>query len=203
MRHSAASATRLLVLIGVTTGPAWAAEIWTDIGGPNGGQIAKFNSADPGTITYVGETGQPVSFDGMDFTSDGTLYGVIDRSLFRVDQDTGWATPLGGELLSDPNEIFFDLSWDPATQAMYAIAAQFGHYPGLYRIDLDQPAAVFLGRMYDYMELFPPGGLATTASGERYVDSYSDVYHLGQPQADPNDPWVPAEQLPRYEGFNK
>ena len=179
-----------------------AVEIWTDIGGPDGGRIAKFDSANPGVVTYVGLTGQELSMDGLDFTSDGTLYGVIDQDLYVVDQETGWATLLGTDLI-DPSEIFFDLSWDPVTQAMYAIGCPTMDIPKLYQIDLTQHTATFLGRMYGYPDTFPPGGLATTATGVRYTDGYSAIYRLGEPVEDPNDPWVPVERLPRGEGFTK
>jgi hypothetical protein len=194
--------TRVWTLIGILgfiAASADAAEIWTNVYLDYVSSIAKFDSDNPGTFIPVGPTGVGNLMDGMDFTTDGTLYGVMDQYLFIIDHETGGATQLGGALLPDPNEIFFDLSWDPSTDTMYAIGAVLGDKPKLYQIDLEHLKATFVGRIYDYTDFLPPGGLATTATGERYTDGATHVWGLGPPE-DGNDPWVPTWQLPFPEG---
>jgi hypothetical protein len=152
------------VSLGLLVAPAGAAEIWTDIGS----QIAKFDSANPAAITYLGSTGE-LAMDGMDFTSDGTLYGVADQELFLINQTNGSVQSRGMAQLA-PGEIFMDISWDPVEHAMYGIAAFDTSSPvHLYRINLNTAAATLVGTL----GIPAPtncGGLATTAQGARYVD---------------------------------
>lgn len=150
------------LLIGLVTASAGAAEIWTDIGGT----IARFDSANPGVITNVGVTGE-LPMDGMDFTSDGTLYGVADQELFRINQTNGSVNYIGIATLP-PGQIFMDISWDPVAHQMYAIDSSFP--PMLYQLNLNTGAATTVGPLS--IGLFPTlsAGLATTAAGVRYVD---------------------------------
>jgi hypothetical protein len=150
-----------LVLIGLIAATASAAEIWTDIGGT----IAKFDSTNPGVVTYIGTTGE-LPMDGMDFTPDGTLYGVADQELFIINQTSGAVQSLGVSQLA-PGEIYMDISWDPLTQIMHGIAGESPSH--LYQINLSNAAATLVGTIN-----LPSGnwsaGLATTAAGVRYMD---------------------------------
>jgi hypothetical protein len=154
-----------------TTGVATAAEIWTDIGGT----IAKFDSANPGAITYIGATGE-LPMDGMDFTPDGTLYGVADQELFVINQVNGSVQSLGvSQLVGD--EIYMDISWDPVTQTMYGIGGMYPRH--LYTIDLTDATATLLGNL-NLPGMLMSGGLATDAAGVRYVDDdqYNGLFRL-------------------------
>ncbi len=149
------------VLVGVVAVSVQAAEIWTDIGS----RIATFDSANPGAITYIGPTGE-LPMDGMDFTPDGTLYGVADQELFIIDQTDGSVQSLGvGELVN--NEIYMDISWDPLTQTMYGVGGLGPLH--LYQIDLETAAATLVGTI-DPPATAWTGGLATNAAGVRYID---------------------------------
>lgn len=153
-----------IAVLGLCVAPAGAVEIWTDIGS----RIAKFDSAHPSAITYFGHTGE-LEMDGMDFTPDGTLYGVADQELFLISQTDGSVQSLGVAQLA-PGEIFMDISWDPVEQAMYGIAGVDANNPmHLYQINLDTAAATLVGAL-DIPTRFASGGLATTAQGVRYVD---------------------------------
>jgi hypothetical protein len=158
MRSSSLSG---LVLLGLIAATASAAEIWTDIGGT----IAKFDSTNPGVVTYIGTTGE-LPMDGMDFTPDGTLYGVADQELFIINQTSGAVQSLGVSQLGS-GEIYMDISWDPLTQTMYGVTSSSPTH--LYQINLSNAAATLMG----VVNVPAPGwsgGLATTAAGVRYID---------------------------------
>ena len=157
------------VLVGLVAGSAGAAQIWTDIGGT----IAKFDSANPSAITNVGVTHE-LPMDGMDFTTDGRLYGVADQELFLIDQADGSVDYIGIATLPS-GQIFMDISWDPVAEKMYGIDSS---YPSrLYEINLNTGAASLVGPLgIPFMTL--SAGLATTAAGVRYVDdSVNDVLY--------------------------
>lgn len=155
-------------MLSLLVAPASAAEIWTDVGS----QIAKFDSADPSVIHHVGGDTGELTMDGMDFTSDGALYGVADQELFLINQTNGTVQSRGVAQLA-PGEIFMDISWDPAQQAMYGIAGVSQNSPvHLYRIDLNTAAATLVGAL-DIPTPAGCAGLATTAQGVRYVDDGS------------------------------
>ena len=154
-----------LVLLGLVAAPATAAEIWTDIGS----HIAKFDSANPNVISYVGGNTGELPMDGMDFTSDGVLYAVADQELFIVNQTNGTVQSIGVAQLA-PNEIFMDISWNPVTQTMYGVGlASLTTPPHLYQINLGTGAATLVGDINVPLPSIP-SGLATTAQGVRYMD---------------------------------
>jgi hypothetical protein len=156
-----------LVLLGVFAVSVQAAEIWTDIGS----QIATFDSDNPGVINYIGPTGK-LPLDGMDFTTDGTLYGVCDREVLLVNQTNGSVQSLGfSQLVND--EIYMDISWDPVTSTMYGIGGMNPSH--LYQINLSNAAATLVGTI-NISYPSSSAGLATTAAGVRYID---DTEHNG------------------------
>jgi hypothetical protein len=155
-------------LLGVIASTAGAAEIWTDIGG----RIAKYDSSNPASITYIGSTGE-LPMDGMDFTSDGVLYGVADREVFVINQTNG-SVQYVGESQTVNNEIYMDISWDPVAHVMYGIGGQSPVH--LYQINLNNAAATLVGSLA--IDSPWSAGLATTATGIRYIDdSQRDGLH--------------------------
>jgi len=182
--------------------PTVAATLWTDVprpDDPEGRQwIAWFDSSSPWDLHWVGPTGVSLEMDGLDFAGNGQLYGVMDQTFFLIDQQTGNAQPLGYVIPPDPWEILFDLSWDPVTNTMFGLswrATGSSSEHRLYTIDLETGQGTLYGLIDGYTEWMPPGGLATDASGVRWIDDSRHLYYL-----DPVDPegWVVANQFPIY-----
>jgi hypothetical protein len=194
-----------VVSLGCIAAPAHAAIIWTNSTEPNDPAVAPrmawFDSADPGNIHWGGTTGLPYLLDGLDFTPDHTLYGFMDRDLYTINTNTGHADHVAHAWPLDPNDggIFMDLSWDPAANQMYGVyacsTAQGGLATRLYKINLADAHVTLVGTVY-YWErsIFPPGGLATTKDGVRYIDDMGGwLWELGPPEGR-SDPQIPAER---------
>jgi hypothetical protein len=182
-------------IVGLLAARLSAAILWTD----NGNQIMTFDSANPGVMHLVGPTGWGLAMDGLDFAGDGSLYGVADRDLFLIDQQTGHATLIGDEIIGyDPGKIFFDLSWDPLLGKMFGLACKGGEAPELYEFDLAARTATLVARLF-YSDFLPPGGLATTSAGVRYIDSGYGVHvrRLGEPE----DGWIELYNFPPHTYF--
>lgn len=164
----------------------WAAEEFGESQrGSVGDQIIRFNADAPQVVSIVGETGiADTQMSGLEFDRANNLYayGEQDHSaspgLYSINQSTGQATfiGLGGVMAGDS---IADLSYDRATNTMYAISSTPGGRR-LYTLDLVSGLATPVGQITGIPGSAVQVGLATNANGIRYVhDLGSDrMYRL-------------------------
>ena len=145
-------------------------------GGTVGDRIIRFDSATPGAVTVVGDTGaEDILMTGLDFDATGTLYSYgwdsfgTQRGLFTINQSSGAATLVGAGGVS-PNYFIDDLSYDPSTNTLYAVANYFFNVRPcqLYTINMSSGAASLVGDIAGTIGASCIG-LATNSAGVRYL----------------------------------
>lgn len=143
---------------------------------PNQDDLIVFDADDPEGYTVIGAMGvNNITFGGMDFTPDGTLYayaslfrstGGAASGLYRVDRDTGIATPVG----NSPQSLD-DIAYNPVDGRMYGFRSQNGT-PRLYTIDLNTGVVSAVGVIAGLPSPARVIGLAIDSDGDFY---YHDV----------------------------
>jgi hypothetical protein len=122
--------------------------------GSVGDRIIRFDSANPlGTVVTLGSAGAAAAnrgLSGMDFSGSNVLYAVsgfnsdgsafAGSQLFTINTTNGAATLVGNTGLTAANALT-DLSWNPVTGQMQAIAGN-GNF---YTLNLTNGAATFVG----------------------------------------------------------
>ena len=186
MRRNELLTSIVAVLLAAPTARAsliWAVDnLGTFNAGTVGNRIIRFDSATPGTVTVVGDTGAgDILMTGLDFDSTGALYSYgwdsfgTQRGLYSIDQSSGAATSIGdgGVLI---NYFIDDLSFDPSTNTMYALANYFFNIRPcqLYTINMSTGFASLVGDIAGTNGASCIG-LATNAAGVRFLhDIVSD-----------------------------
>lgn len=153
--------------------------------GTDSDQLIRYDSASPGSVTVVGNTGvaENFIFYGLDYNASGTLYGyTADRNtldagaLYSIDTSTGQATFIGSGGV-DAGGWLVDISYNPLDGTMYGLqlrgSAQ-NRATILYTIDLTTGVATKLGEVNPFG--FFPGGLATDSSGSQFIFNAGDDY---------------------------
>ncbi len=113
-----------------------------------GDPLVSFALNDPGNPSLVASGAIPTFVNGCDFAGNNltTLYALSsqpDAGLYAIDTATGVATRIG---TADPTPVWdwLAMSWDPASQVMYALAGDLSATT-LYSIDLSTGASTFIG----------------------------------------------------------
>ncbi len=166
------------LVVGLTMGLVVTAAGATEIWATSSNGLIRFDSATPQSVVVVGDTGVTM-MQGMDFRSDGVMFGITDDDLYTLNLTTGHAT-LVGPCNWAGSDVPLDLSWDPTTRQMYAVAGIDTDSPmHLYTLNLSTGAATLVGTL-DLPAPSLPAGLATNAAGVRYVHdgSHSGMYRL-------------------------
>lgn len=146
--------------------------------------LIRFDVDDPAGYTIVGSMGVPnIGFGGMDFDRDGNLYayasffkttGGAASGLYRVNMDTGQATPIG----NSPQSLE-DLAYNPADDTMYGIRSQ-GNVTRLYRVNLTTGQVTQVGPLVSDPPIMRSLGLAFDSEGSIYVhDAEYDMIFKG------------------------
>lgn len=135
--------------------------------------IVKFTTTIPVTPTSVGVVSLPAGtnlISGLDFTPDGRLWAIAQGSgpaqgLYQVNRTTGALTPVGTPVGFGSGEFLSDLSWNPKTHRLVAIAtAGAGSGVRLVSFDINTGAiSSSVGYTSPYNSLFV--GLAYKTDG--------------------------------------
>jgi len=161
----------------------------TQFGGGPGDQLVRFESSNPlGTVVNIGRSNvASASFSGLDFHSNGNLYGAIGfvptgapttpiGNLYNINTATGNAA-LIGNLGLPAGFTVGDMSFNPATGQMQALVnnatAGAGRIVRLYTVNVATGAASLVGDITG-LPIAPATdkllvGLATAADGTNYI----------------------------------
>jgi hypothetical protein len=89
------------------------------------------------------------SMGGVDFDSNGDLYGISPYggtiNLYKQDFATNTFTNLGAVTGGLPYEYFVGLAWDKQTNTMYCLQSTWNTSGSLYKIDLSTRVATLIG----------------------------------------------------------
>lgn len=167
------AAIAAVLAVGVASPLTQAQTLWSarNIGTQN--TIVKFTPTIPVTPTTVGNVSLPSSsymISGLDFTPDGRLWAIVQgngpaQGLYRVNRTTGALTAVGTPVGSLGGTFLTDLSWDPKTHRLVAIATA-GASSGVQLVSFDlNTGGVVATRAYSspYSSLFV--GLAFKPEG--------------------------------------
>ncbi len=146
--------------------------------------LVVFDVDNPAGYTVVGPMGSPnIGFGGMDFDRDGNLYayasfykstGGAASGLYRVDMDTGAATPIG----VSPQSLE-DLAFNPVDDTMYGIRSQ-NNITRLYRVNLVTGQVTQVGQIQSEPPILRSLGLAFDSEGSLYIhDAELDMIFKG------------------------
>jgi len=110
--------------------------------------------------------------------ADGILYGAAGRDFTTIDPASGASHALGTVTGLDRFESIYDLSWNPQTKTLYAVAHLGGwNIDRLYTIDVVSLAAAFVGELDSAYET-----LAFDMSGTLYtINPHADALALIDP----------------------
>ncbi|MFN0137016.1 MAG: DUF4394 domain-containing protein [Phycisphaerae bacterium] len=141
---------------------AKAVDIWS----VDGLGLFKFDSASPQNLTRYGAAGVGL-MPGLDFASDGTLYGFSFGGLYAFNLQTGAATQIGPGNLDD--EQVLDMSWDPTRNQMFVISASSSDEPHRLRtVNLSTGNTSVVGTLNIPVPALA-FGFAVNAAGTRYL----------------------------------
>ncbi len=140
---------------------------------PGADDLIVFDVDHPEEFTTIGTMGVTnIGFGGMDFDADGNLYayasyyhstGGAASGLYRVDMDTGQATPIGNSIQS-----LDDIAFNPADGEMYGVRSQ-NFTARLYRINLATGQTSLVGTFQSDPPVGNALGLAFDSTGAVYV----------------------------------
>ncbi len=135
-----------------------------------------FDADDPAGYTVIGPlTATNITFGGMDFAADGTLYayaslfrttGGAASGLYRINPETAEATPIG----NSPQSLD-DIAYNPVDGQMYGVRSQAGT-PRVYRINLTSGLVTQVGLISGLPTQAQIVGMAIDSEGRFY---YHDV----------------------------
>lgn len=124
------SAIAAVLAVGVAAPLAQSQTLWSarNVGTQN--TIVKFTTTIPVTPTTVGNVSLPSSsyvISGLDFTPDGRVWAIVQgngpaQGLYQVNRSTGALTVVGTPVGALGGSFLTDLSWDPKTHRLVAIA---------------------------------------------------------------------------------
>jgi autotransporter-associated beta strand protein len=186
-----------LLSAGWIVAPARAVQIFgiDNLGQANAGTVGdrliRFDSGNPlGTVINIGGTGfANEAMSGLEFTPSGTLYAASGfhttggpfpgSRLYTISPVTGQATLIGPMGLPVGTNVT-DLSWNPATSQMLALANSGGGSNSLYTVNLLTGQATLIGTITGIPGTPIDIGLATNSAGTNFVhDVVSDrMYSL-------------------------
>lgn len=147
--HNAALAAA--VAVGATTATTHAQTLWSarNVNGQN--TVVKFAATIPATPIVVGNVTLPGTqylISGLDFTPDGRLWAIVQgngpaQGLYQVNRSTGALTAVGTPFGFSSGFFLSDLSWDPKTHRLVAIAtAGVGSNVALVSFDINTGVGV-------------------------------------------------------------
>jgi hypothetical protein len=124
------SAIAAVVAVGAAAPLTQAQTLWSARNANGVNTIVKFTTTIPVTPTTVGNVTLPGSgylISGLDFTPDGRLWAIVQGSgpaqgLYQVNRTTGALTAVGTPFGFSSGYLLSDLSWDPKTHRLVAIA---------------------------------------------------------------------------------
>jgi hypothetical protein len=146
--------------------------------------LVMFDVDNPAGYTVVGPMGvSNIGFGGMDFDGEGNLYayasffkstGGAASGLYRVDTDTGAATPVG----ISPQSLE-DLAFNPSDGTMYGIRSQ-NSVTRLYRVNLETGQVTQVGQVTSDPPIRQSLGLAFDSEGAMYIhEAENDMIFKG------------------------
>ncbi|MFG0244961.1 MAG: GC-type dockerin domain-anchored protein [Phycisphaerales bacterium JB052] len=168
--------------------------------------LIMFDPHNPSGYTVIGSMDvENIGFGGMDFDADGNLWayasfykstGGAASGLYRVDMQTGKATPQGFNLQS-----LQDIAFNPADGKMYGINTRQASMTTLYEIDLVSGAATPIDLFSGLQTPHIINGFAFDSQGNMYLqDHNSDMIYVTD---DVSNPLTSLITLPQDNNYSQ